>query len=160
MHLTSFLFLSFPPAFLYSFILTIYLFIHLWFFLFTTALRRVVREQTYSERILGSAPDLSSTEQPCVLFPDRNFNYCKMLFLGQEMDLLLLNILSYSMFDFWLNDTASAVFLCYLLDFAICSARKSMGQVRFLIKYHFFGEFYLKFFLFNLSFAICVCVRP
>ena len=102
-----------------------------------TALRRVVREQTYSERILRSAPDLSSTEQPCVLFPDRNFNYCKMLFLGQEMDLLLLNILSYSMFDFWLSDTASAVFLCYLLDYAICSARKSMGQVSFLIDFHY-----------------------
>ena len=130
------LFVSFFFIFIVFFLFIVlftYLFLFLIFFhssQWIIALRRIVREQTYSERILGTPPDLSSVEQPCVLFPDRNFDYCKMLFLGREMDLLLLNILSYSMFDFWLNNTASAVFLCYLLDCAICYVRKKMGQVR------------------------------
>ena len=52
-----------------------------------------------------------------------------MFFLGCESDLLMLNILSYSIFDFWLNNTAAAVFLCYILDSAIAHARRTMGKV-------------------------------
>ena len=45
------------------------------------------------------------------------------------MDLLLLNILSYSLFDLWLNSTMTSVLLCYLLDYSIAFVRKSWGQV-------------------------------
>ena len=52
-----------------------------------------------------------------------------MLFLGCERDLLIFNILTFSLFDFWLNNTASAVFLCYLLDCAMSYYRKTLGRV-------------------------------
>lgn len=99
------------------------------FFVFFQALRREVRERTYSERVLHTPPVLSSSEQPCVLLPDRNLEYCRMLFLGCERDLLIFNILTYSMFDFWLNNTASAIFLCYLLDCAVSYYRRILGRV-------------------------------
>ena len=58
-----------------------------------------------------------------------------MLFLGCERDLLIFNILTYSMFDCWLNDTASAVFLCYLLDCAVSYYRRTLGRVSGLIPF-------------------------
>lgn len=45
------------------------------------------------------------------------------------MDLLLLNILSYSLFDLWLDSTMTSVLLCYLLDYSIAFVRRSWGQV-------------------------------
>jgi meckelin len=47
-----------------------------------SGLRRVVREATYWERISFTPPDITAPDQPCVFFPDRNFEYSKLLFLG------------------------------------------------------------------------------
>jgi Meckelin (Transmembrane protein 67) len=77
-----------------------------------------------------------------------------MLFLGCERDLLIFNILTYSIFDFWLNNTASAIFLCYLLDCAVTYYRRTLGRVSGLIsclKLHFFvslisAEFFVMFY--------------
>ena len=66
--------------------------------------------------------------QPSVFFPDRRLEYVKMTFLGCERDLLLLNILAYSLFDFWLNNTATAILLTYLLECVLCYWRQRYGQ--------------------------------
>jgi len=91
-------------------------------------LRRVVREATYLEKMTSYPPDLAAPEQPSVFFPDRNFDYCKMLFLGRELELLLLNILSYSLFDLWFGSTAISILMCYILDWCLCLVRKRWGQ--------------------------------
>jgi len=92
-----------------------------------TGLRRVVREKTYTEILLGTPPELTAQEQPCIFFPDRDFEYTKTLFLGIETDLLLLNILSYSLFDFWFNVTAVSCLLTFLLDWLLKIIRKQWG---------------------------------
>jgi meckelin len=96
-------------------------------------LRRVVRDPTYFEKFLGIPPDVSTMEQPSVFFTDRQFDYCRVLFRGRERDLLLLNILSYSLFDVWFGSTAISALLCYLLDYAVCFARDTLGRVSILL---------------------------
>lgn len=90
-------------------------------------LRRVVRERTYTEVLFCTPPDLSGQDQPSVFFPDRDFEYTKALFLGIELDLLLLNILSYSLFDFWFGVTAVSCLLTFLLDWLLCIIRSHWG---------------------------------
>ena len=93
-----------------------------------TGLRRIIREGTYFERFAGAAPDMAaSPDQPCIFLPDRNFEYCKMLFYGREMELLLMNVLAYSLFDLWFGSTAVSILLTYLLDFIFVFARNRMG---------------------------------
>eukprot|EP01036_Dinobryon_divergens_P025710 gene25710-34287_t len=93
-----------------------------------TELRRIIREPTYFEKLFEAGPNLTIPLQPSVFFTDRNFYYTKVIFLGREMDLLLLNILTYSLCDFWFNSTMTSVFLTYLLEYLICFIRKTWGQ--------------------------------
>ena len=113
-----------------------------------TGLRRIVREATYWEKVSFSPPDITAPDQPCVFFPDRNFEYSKMLFLGKfhrshsatqllthlliaagnELDLTLMNILSYSLFDLWFNNTMVSVLLTYLLDYLLTYVREAWGR--------------------------------
>jgi hypothetical protein len=67
-------------------------------------------------------------EQPCVFLPDRHFQYSKVLFYGRELDLLLMNVLAYSLFDLWFGSTATSVLLTFLLDFAFGFLRRRLGM--------------------------------
>jgi len=91
-------------------------------------LRRKVKLPTYLEKLMRVPPDLTAPGQPCVFYPDEYFSYSSVLFLGRELDLLLLNVLSYAMFDLWFNSTATSILLCYLLDLLICKLRDDIGQ--------------------------------
>jgi meckelin len=92
-------------------------------------LRRIVREPTYWEKLSKASPELSIPDQPSVFYTDREFNYCKVWFLGRELELLTLNILAFSIFDVWFNSTATSILLTYLLELGICYFRHSFGQV-------------------------------
>jgi meckelin len=96
-------------------------------------LRRAHREPEYSEKLLKIPPDLRASGQPCVFYPDEDFEFSRVLFLGRELDLLLLNILAYSVFDLWLDNTAISALMCYALDLVICQVREDIGQVRLVI---------------------------
>jgi len=105
-------------------------------------LRRVVREQTYLEKLMHFPPFLSIASQPSVFFPDRNYNYTKVLFLGQEANLLLMNILTYSLFDLWFGSAATSMLLCYLVDNALSRLRRYLGKVihAFIYYKYFFND--------------------
>lgn len=92
------------------------------------SLRRSYKEPTYVESIFGTCPDLSSPESPNVFFPDRNFEYKKVLFLGQEFNFLLMHILSYSLFDLWFGSTPISALLTWLLDYIFCLIRGAYGK--------------------------------
>jgi Meckelin (Transmembrane protein 67) len=92
-----------------------------------TGLRRIIREATYVERFLRIPPEMGMGEQPCVFLPDRHFDYTRVLFYGRELDLLLMNILAYSLFDVWFGNTATSVLLTFLLDFMFCVLRRRLG---------------------------------
>eukprot|EP01034_Spumella_vulgaris_P022094 gene22094-28193_t len=104
-------------------------------------LRRIVREPTYYEKLTGAGPDLSMQDQPSIFYTDRDFNYCKVLFLGRESELLLLDILAYSLFDLWFNSTATSMALTYLLDLGLCTARQWWGQAMISKKTMIDGRF-------------------
>lgn len=92
-------------------------------------LRRTIREKNYYEVMMHSAPDLTLPDQPSVFFADREFSYIKTMFLGNELDLLLMNILSYSLFDLWFNNTLVSILLAYLLNWLLTYLRHEMGEV-------------------------------
>lgn len=93
-----------------------------------SGMRRTVKEATYFEKMVRAAPDLTIPEQPSVFQTDKEYDYVAVLFLGREYQLLLLNILAYSLFDLWFNDVAISLLLTYLLEFVICSVRQAWGQ--------------------------------
>jgi hypothetical protein len=93
-----------------------------------TSMRREVREPTYLEKLLGGGPNLSIPEQASVFLTDRNYNYSSVMFLGRELDLLLLNILVYSLFDMVINSVGVAILLCYIFEFVLCFFRQIKSQ--------------------------------
>lgn len=95
-----------------------------------TGLRRIVRDPTYWEKQTNGAPELTAPDQPSMFFTDREYNYCKVWFLGREADLLLLNMLLYAMFDLWFSSTVITMFLTYLVEILIVHLRHSWGQVK------------------------------
>ena len=70
-----------------------------------SGLRRTVREPTYLESFMHFPPFLALSNQASVFFPDRYFDYTKVTFLGQELNLILLNILSYGLFELWFDNS-------------------------------------------------------
>jgi meckelin len=92
-------------------------------------LKRVFREQTYVEKVFGTPPDLMAPGQSCVFYPDENYSYVKVHLLGREVDMIIFDILVYSIFDLWLGSTAISMLLCYLVDSFISRLREELGQV-------------------------------
>ena len=93
------------------------------------SLRRVVRENTYIERLLGIPPVLMSIDQPSVMISDRGMKYIRAMLLGQEIDLLIFNILVYSIVDIWFESTGTSILITYLLDSAVNAIRGLIGKV-------------------------------
>lgn len=91
-------------------------------------LRHVIKEKTFMESLFDSAPDMSLAEQPTIFYPDRKFDYTSTFFLGIERDLLLLNILAYSLFDLWFNSTILSCLMTYLLEQLLVSIRLEKGK--------------------------------
>ena len=92
-------------------------------------MRRVVREKNYVERLLGIPPVLMSTDQPSVMIADRSMKYVHAMLLGQEIDLLIFNILVYSIVDIWFNSTGTSILITYLMDSALNVIRGIIGKV-------------------------------
>jgi hypothetical protein len=95
----------------------------------TNGLHRKCVEGSYWERLLNLAPNLALPNQPSLLYADRNYDFTKIMFLGQERELLLLNILSYALFDLWFGSTAISITCCYVLDLGVLKLRERYGQM-------------------------------
>jgi len=93
-----------------------------------SGMRRIIKEPTYVDRLLGTAPDLSVPDQPSVFVVDKEYEYCRVMFLGREYPLLLLNILCYSLVDLWFNSVAISILITYLLEMVLCYVRQAWGQ--------------------------------
>jgi meckelin len=93
----------------------------------TAGLRRIIHEPSYLERMLYSAPDLTQSSTSSVFYTDRAWRFTETMFLGRELDLLLFNILVYSLVDLWFSNTLTSILLCYLADYGISYWRKNYG---------------------------------
>jgi hypothetical protein len=115
------------------------------------SLRRTVIESSYVERMFGVPPALSAMDQPSILVPDRGLKYClsyckfhccntltcecryiHAMLLGQEVNLVLFDILVYSIVDLWFSSTATSILITYLVDSAVVWIRATLGKVSVL----------------------------
>lgn len=92
-------------------------------------LKRVFKEPSYFEKVFGTPPDLTAPGQSCVFYPDQYYSYVKVHLLGREIDLVIFDVLVYSIFDLWIGSTAISMLLCYLIDSFISRIREELGQV-------------------------------
>lgn len=99
-------------------------------------LKRIIREPSYYEKTFCAGPDLTLPEQPSILLTDRDLRYTNVLFLGNELDLLLFNIMTYSIFDLWFNNTMVSVLLCYLLNKLFVILRQGWSEVGVRVTFH------------------------
>ena len=102
----------------------------------TSGLKRTVREATYQDKLLHIPPDLSIPEQSSVFLTDPEYEYCNVLFLGCEIQLLVLNILAYSTFDLWFGNVAVSILLTYLLELLLVTVRQNWGEVITAFNFH------------------------
>lgn len=91
-------------------------------------LRRVIRDPTYQEDLFDNPPDLTGGNLPCVFLTDRKNEYTRALFLGREYDLILMNILSYAIFDLWFESMFISVLFTYMLDWFLCMFREKVAR--------------------------------
>ena len=87
----------------------------------------MIREPSQFDTFMNIPPDINIPDQPNVFFPDRQFNYTSVLFLGREVELLIFNILTYSVFDMWSENTCVAILCCYVFDYALVYIRHTFG---------------------------------
>jgi len=89
--------------------------------------KRNIIEPSYLEKFLRYPPSLAIPNQPSIFFPDKEFQYCRVLFIGRETDLLLFNILCYSAADLWFSNTAASLLITYALNLFITWLRQVLG---------------------------------
>ena len=53
--------------------------------------------------------------------------WTKQVFYGMEHDLLLFNMITYAMFDYWLQETMSSVLITYLVEKLVVGIRQQWG---------------------------------
>lgn len=93
-------------------------------------LKRVIKEPSYHERLLHMGPNLVVPGQPSVMVADRDYSFTKTMFLGQELDLLMNDILLFNLFCIWFDSIMLAIFLVYLVDeFLLKRFKQGWGEV-------------------------------
>ncbi|TMW63403.1 hypothetical protein Poli38472_002344 [Pythium oligandrum] len=88
---------------------------------------RLYRMETCISRFFGIPPDMSVTRQAFFL-PDPSSRFCRVLFLGIENDLMLMNILCFTAFDLWLENHAISALFTYLLEKLMIALRVRYGH--------------------------------
>jgi hypothetical protein len=91
-------------------------------------LRRQIVMPSYSSVLFRNPPPMAMGEQPCTMVPDKTWEFTSVMFLGCELDFLCFNILCYSIFDLWFNDTITSILLTYLFDSMLCLIRGNFGR--------------------------------
>lgn len=91
-------------------------------------LRHSIKVPTYFDKMTRNAPDLSLQDQPSIFYTDKFFNFVEVMFLGNETNLVILNILTIGLFDLWFNNTFVSLFLTYLIDLGLSKLRYAIAK--------------------------------
>lgn len=91
-------------------------------------LRRRIAEPSFFDKLTRSPPAMGLGEQANVLVADYNNEFTSATFLGIEWDLLVCNILLYSLFDVWFDSTSVSILLTYLVESGFCILRNNLGE--------------------------------
>lgn len=75
-----------------------------------------MRENTAAHRVLRVPPELSDL-YTSVIYGDTGENFTSVLIHGVEMEMVLFNILTWSVMDLWLDDTVNGT-SCYFFFYS------------------------------------------
>ena len=90
----------------------------------------VYHEVSATDRFINTPPDLrQQRNSPCILYPDRYGKFLSTCFIGIEVELLLLNIISFSVFNQKTSNVAVALIMTYLLEVSLRMMRERCGKV-------------------------------
>ena len=88
-------------------------------------------EKNMIERILNVPPnnfEMEKNDVSLILYKDPNLSFDDVLFSGMEWEWFVMDVY---LFQFWmriLDDTEIAIFLTYLIDYALAFIRKFFGE--------------------------------
>lgn len=88
---------------------------------------KIQEEQGILSQWLQIPPEMGS-KRVSIFLPDHKFLFSKVLLLGIEMDLMIFNILTLSVFDLWLDNTSIAILLTYAVEQLMLSIRNHWGN--------------------------------
>jgi len=93
-------------------------------------LKHELKDQTIPEKILHRPPEMGNDRNKLV--PDHALlggpRFLNVVFLGNEADLLLFNMLSFAICDVWFQNTAASILFTYVLNSALEWVRRTFGQ--------------------------------
>ena len=90
-----------------------------------------IKEKNMIERILNVPPnnfEMEKNDVSLILYKDPNLSFDDVLFSGMEWEWFVMDVY---LFQFWmriLDDTEIAIFLTYLIDYALAFIRKFFGE--------------------------------
>lgn len=91
------------------------------------------RDQSFIHMFLRIPPEMMTTKAT-FFYPDTHYNWEQLLFYGTTWQLVLFNLLSIGVFDYWWDNTMLSIFLTYLLDSFFLILRASFGNANLAAK--------------------------
>lgn len=80
------------------------------------------------ERVLEWPPEMGNA-QASLLYPDPEHKFTRVLFLGIETELVVLNVLTFAISDMWFQNSVTSGLLTYLLEKGLSHFRSHFGKV-------------------------------
>ena len=89
----------------------------------------LIKEKTPSMRFLGIPPvDFEKMQGSPLFYRDRTSGFQECMFFGNELSLLMMDILFYTMWDVITRNTFIAIFLCYFSHHLVRYLRSTFGE--------------------------------
>jgi len=86
-----------------------------------------VRKKQYWEQLLGMPPDMSYARDRSLFLEDASGRFKRLLLAGREADMVLLGVLTYSLFDMATSNTFVAIFMTYAMDVGVRTLRTELA---------------------------------
>ena len=89
--------------------------------------RPEVRRKRYWEQLLGMPPEASYDRSKSVFLEDVSGRFKRLLLAGRELDMCLLGVLTYALFDMASANTFVAIFATYAMDVGVRAVRAELA---------------------------------
>ena len=86
-----------------------------------------IAENNYSHRWLRMPPEMHADQAMSIFYPDPDYAFVNTVLYGCEWDLMLFNVLSFSVMNIWYNVLISAL-VAYTMDMVLVAVRGNLGK--------------------------------
>ncbi len=86
-----------------------------------------MRRKRYWEKLCNFAPDMRWQAEQSVLLEDTSGRFKRLLLAGRAVDMVLLNLMTYSLFDLLYVNTFVAIFATYAIDVVVRMLRSEIA---------------------------------